>query len=130
VFLGKPAPNTILREREVQPPGLDGGGEVDTTTMLNARWRTKQPKHLITLTDIRAQCQYDPIVYQTLVQGVLNVNQQIRIVFPDGHTVTFWGWLDKATPPSHKEGEFPLMEVMVHCSNQDNNGVEQAPVYA
>lgn len=117
-----------LKEREVQPPDLDGGGEIDTTTMRNVRWRTKAPKSLWTLGDLTVQVQYDPIAYQQLLPWV-NVITYFTVVFPTGQWIGFYGWIDKFTPPSHKEGEFPVAELKVHCSNTDANGNEWAPHY-
>lgn len=124
-------PGILFKEKEVQPPDADGGGEVDTTTMRNTKYRTRQPKHLITMGDITLHVQYDSSVYSLaqLINGLLNVNNTIVITFPDTHTLTVWGWVDKFTPASLKEGDFPMAEVKIHCSNQDNAGVEQAPAY-
>jgi hypothetical protein len=121
---------TVFKERETQPPGLDAGGPIDTTTMRNVRWRTMQPKHLVTATEIKVKAEYDPVFYVTILTSLLGVNGQIGIIFPDGHTLTFWGWLDKFVPDSHKEGEVPLADLTIHPSNQDNSGFEQPPVYA
>lgn len=122
------APGIQFKEKEVQAPGLDGNGEIDTTTMRNERWRTKQPKHLITADDINLKVSYDPEVYNTIINTLINQNGEITITLPDASTVTVWGWLDKFKPDSNKEGEFPLADVVIHPSNQDNSGVEQAPV--
>lgn len=116
-------------EKEVTPPSIDGGGENDTTTMRNTAWRTRQPKKLKTLDKATLKVSYDPVFYSTTVAQV-NVNQSIVITFPDTHTLTFWGWLNKFAPDANKEGEQPTAEVEIICSNQDNSGVEQAPVYA
>jgi len=122
------APSVNFKEKEVTPPGLDGGGEIDTTTMRNTAWRTKQPKHLVTADDIVLQAQYDPVCYNTILTDLLNQNGQIEVIFPDGQIITIWGWVDKFKPAALKEGEFPLAEVVIHPSNQDNTGTEQAPV--
>lgn len=122
------APSVLFRAKEVQPPDLDAGGEVDTTVMANNRWRTKQPKHLVTLGDTTLVAQYDPQCYTDVVTTLLGKNGQITITFPDGRTITFWGWVDKFTPSNLKEGEFPTAEVKIHSSNQDNSGTEQPPV--
>jgi hypothetical protein len=121
--------NSALKEKEVQPPSVDGGGMVDTTTMVNNRWRTRQPKRLMTLDDMKLQVSYDPIIY-SLVVGNINKNGIIIVNFPDGSTLAFWGWVDKMVPQALKEGEFPLAELTIHCGNQDNSNNEQAPVYA
>lgn len=126
------APNIalVMKEREVQPPDMDGGGEIETSTMRNTRWRTKAPKSLITLGDVTLQVQYDPSLYNDIL-ALINVNTRVEIKFPDTSTLTFYGWVDKFTPPSHKEGEFPVAEIKVHCSNvHAGTGAEQAPVYA
>ena len=40
------------KEISVTPPGINAGGENDTTTMRNTTWRTRQPKSLKTLTNM------------------------------------------------------------------------------
>jgi hypothetical protein len=114
-------PFVRFREREVQPPDLDGGGEIDITTMRNVRWRTKYPKSLITGGDTVLQVNYDPRIYSQIL-SVLNVNTVVDLFFPDSSAIAFWGWVDKFTPVSLKEGEFPLAELRLHCSNRDNAG--------
>ncbi len=123
------APGILFKEKEVQPPGLDSNGEVDTTTMRNIRWRTKQPKHLITATDVNFKASYDPAVFQTIINDLIGKNNILSVLFPDGSVVEVWGWLDKFVPDTNKEGEFPLADCVFHCSNQDNNNVEQPPIY-
>lgn len=122
------APNVNFWVKSCTPPGLDGGGENDTTTMENERWRTRQPKVLITLTEMTANVAYDPVVYDELL-SVINVNQIITVEFSDGSTVSFWGWLNSFTPNEHVEGEQPTADVQVIPSNQDNSGNEVDPDY-
>jgi hypothetical protein len=116
-------------EREVTPPGMDGGGPNDTTTMRNTQWRTRQPKELFSLTTMNYVGLYDPEIYSQLLT-VINVNQQIRITYPDTHTLTFWGWLDKMTPNAIVEGAPPTINITIEPSNEDDSGVEAAPTYA
>ena len=111
-------------EKSVVPPGVDAGGETDTTTMHNTTWRTKNPKALKTLTEASATCAYDPAVYPDIV-AMAGVNQLITVTFPDGDTLAFWGWLDKFTPGDHVEGEQPTADVTIMPSNQSpTNGAE------
>lgn len=116
-------------EKEVTPPDIDGGGPNDTTTMRNTTWRTKQPKKLKTLGKFSAKVAYDPAFYSTTVAQI-NVNQLITVTWPDGHSLSFWGWLNKFAPDPLKEGEQPTASIELECSNQNNSGVEIAPVYA
>jgi len=38
-------PDVLLWEKEVTPPGVDGGGANETTTMRNTAWRTRSPSN-------------------------------------------------------------------------------------
>ena len=116
-------------EKEVTPPGVSGGGEVDTTTMLNTAWRTRNAKQLKTLSNASFTAAYDPAVYDDIV-SMVNQNQLITVTFPDSSTLAFWGWLDEFTPNRLVEGEQPTAEVTIIPSNQNASGVETAPVYA
>lgn len=122
-------PSVAFYEKTVTPPGVDGGGENDTTTMLNTTWRTKAPKQLKTLTEASLTVAYDPAVYTTIV-SMVNVNQLITVTFSDGSTVAFWGWLNTFTPNEITEGEQPTAEVTLIPSNQNASLVETAPVVA
>lgn len=116
-------------EKEVTPPGIDGGGENDTSTMRNTTWRTRAPKSLKTLTEGSAVVAYDPAVYDEIV-AMLNVNQEITITFPDSSTLVFWGWLNEFTPGANVEGEQPTADITIIASNQNAAGTETAPVYS
>lgn len=118
--------NISLWEKTITPPGIDGGGEIDITTMLNTTYRTKAPKSLITLTEVALTAGYDAAVYDEVV-AMMNINQLITITFPVGDTLAFYGWLNLFQPSDHVEGEFPEAECTIICSNQ-NAGVETAPV--
>jgi len=118
----------LLKETSVTPPGIEGGGANDTTTMRNTRWRTKQPKYLVELSDATCTFQYDPAIYNQIL-AIINVNGLIRITFPDGSCLEFWGWLNNFTPGEHVEGSMPTATGTIHCSNQNNAGVEIGPDY-
>lgn len=120
--------NVQFWEKEVTPPGMDGGGENDTSTMRNTTWRTRAPKSLVTLTEGSMTAAYDPVVYDEIL-AMLNVNQQITITFPDDSTLVFWGWINEFTPNAAVEGEQPTAEVTIIPSNQNTSGVETPPVY-
>lgn len=121
------APSVKFYEKTVTPPGMDAGGEVDVTTMRNVKYRTRNPKHLITSTNISATVAWDPAAYNDVV-SMIHVNQLITITLPDASTVAIWGWLDKFTPGEHREGEQPTATIDIIPSNQDNAQTEQQPV--
>lgn len=127
-IISLPAFGLTLWEKEVTPPGLDGGGPVDTTTMRNINLRTKNPKHLYTMTDMKVKAAYDPLYYDAAVLSI-NVNQLIIVIFPNLGQLAFWGYLDKFDPDPLKEGEQPTANVTIVCTNQDTNGVEMTPNY-
>lgn len=116
------------KETSVTPPGIAAGGENDTTTMRNETWRTKQPKHLKTLTNGALTFQYDPAIYDQILL-IIGVNGQILAEFADGSTLLFWGWLDDFTLGECVEGTMPTATGTVICSNQDNDSNEVAPDY-
>jgi len=119
----------LMPEKDVQPPGIDGGGPNDTSTMRNTAWRTLQPKSLKSLTPCNLTVAYDPAMY-TEMNDMCPVNQEIVITFPDGETLTFWGWVNTFTPGVNVEGEQPTASVEIQPSNQNNAGAEVAPVIA
>lgn len=127
-LISLPGAGAIFWEIEVTPPGIDGGGPNDTTTMRNIAWRTRQPKKLKTLTAMSARVAYDPRIYNQLTP-IVNVNAVVQVLFPEASLLTIWGWLDKFTPDRIREGEQPTAEMTIEPSNQDNEDppVEQAP---
>ena len=125
----------LMWEKTVTPPGIQAGGETDTTTMRNLTWRTRSPKKLKTLSNMSGSCAYDTKVFDA-TDGMLKyigVNQRIRATFPDGSTVEFWGWLDEFTPDSVSEGEQPTASFTIIASNHNGTtkvtGTETPPTY-
>jgi hypothetical protein len=111
-------PNLFVREKEIQPPEIDGGGPIDTTTMRNLAWRTKAAKSLKDLGEIVLQVQFDPFVYSQLSVDI-NTPQTMTVTFPDGAFIQFVAYINKFTPPSMKEGEFPLAELRIVPTNKE-----------
>lgn len=122
------APSIKFYEKTVTPPSIMGGGANDTTTMRNTAWRTKAPKHLKEMGEMQIVAAYDPACY-TDVTAIINVNQLITVTFADSTTLQFWGWLDEFTPGESAEGSQPTATVKIICSNQNDSGVETAPVH-
>lgn len=120
---------TTFEEKTVQPPGLDGGDMIDTTSMRNDTWRTKYPRQLVTATECPIVVSYDPSLYDSIIDS-LNVNQAIIITFPDDSTLTFWGALRQFQPNPNAEGEQPQATITIEPTNMDGSYDEIAPVYA
>jgi hypothetical protein len=118
----------LFYEKESTPPGISGGGLIDTTTMRNTTWRTGKPKSLKTLLDSSFVGAYDPEVLDE-INIMINVNQLITVTFPDGSNWQFWGKLDEFIPNAHVEGEQPTANILINPTNQNNSNVEVAPVY-
>lgn len=112
-----------VRERSVTPPELDGGGPINTNSMWNTRMRTQAPKALITSGPMTCSVFWDTAVYGQLraLGGGLGRNQEISVVFPDLSGFTFWGWIDKFTPPEMQEGVEPIAELTVLPSHAMND---------
>lgn len=123
-----PVMGIILYEKSLKAFGIDGGGPNDTTTMRTLRWRTRQSKKLVTLTEMTMTCAYDPACFTELVD-VVQLNSLLALYWPDGSGVEFWGWIDSFNPNDVAEGAQPEAEVTVCPSNQDNDFQEVAPVY-
>ncbi len=126
-FAAEDSAGILFWEKEVTPPGMEGGGPNDTTTMRNLVYRTQSPKQLITMTDATLKVAYDAAVSDQIV-AIINVNNLITITYPDGATLAFWGWLNTWAPDPLVEGEQPTATVTIHASNQNASGVETAPV--
>jgi len=119
----------LMEEKEVTPPGIDGGGPNDTTSMRNTTWRTNYPKVLKTLTSAPVTISYDPAVFDEM-NNMINDNQEITITFPDDSTLVFWGWINNFAPNANVEGEQPTAVITIEPSNMDADNAEIDPVYS
>jgi len=116
-------------EKTVKPPGLDGGDEIDTTTMHNIDFRTFLPRQLITLTESTTRVAYDPNVYNNIISNLLNREGSVTHHFPDGSTLSYYGYLKTFEPADCVEGEQPEADISIVCTNWDPSAdVEAAPV--
>lgn len=117
-------------EISVQAPGFDGGEPINITTMLNTRWRTFVPKALITMTPFNMTVAYDPRLYVSIINSLLNKVGSVTVHFSNGDTLDFFGALTKFEPQEVKEGEMPQARITVVPTNYDtSDGSEQGPVH-
>ena len=118
---------TNLYEIDITPPGIDGGGPIDITTMRNTAFRTAAAKSLKTMSSAPFTAAYSADAYGTLM-SVVNVNQALTYTFPDASGLVIWGYLDKFTPDGSAEGERPTATCEIVFTNIDAAGAEIAPL--
>ena len=116
-----------MQEKEVTPPGVDGGEKIDVTTMRNTSWRTFAPRNLKTLMEAPINVAWDPGLYDEM-NNMINDNQSITITLPDTATIVFWGFVKSFTPSAHVEGSQPMASVSIEPTNRNASGAETAPV--
>jgi len=116
-----------MQEKEVTPPGVDGGEKIDVTTMRNTSWRTFAPRNLKTLMEAPINVAWDPGLYDEM-NAMINDNQEITITLPDTATIVFWGFVKSFTPSAHVEGAQPMAAVSIEPTNRNAAGAETAPV--
>ncbi len=105
-----------LFEKEVTPFGLDGGDANDITTMRNTFMRTMAPRRLKTATEMPCTIAYDPSILTDMYR-LLNINQQVRVYFPDGSLWQFFAYVRVFKPNALKEGEQPTAELTIQPTN-------------
>lgn len=120
-------PTIELEEIETTPPGIEGGGPIDISTMRNSEVRTNWPKKLKTVTPASVTVAYNPAIYASML-AMINVNQLITNTFSDGSTLAWWGYVDGFKPSSNKEGDRPTAELTVQPTNVNDAGEETLPV--
>ncbi|MFA5376328.1 MAG: hypothetical protein WC455_11340 [Dehalococcoidia bacterium] len=113
-------------EKTVQPPGMDAGEAIETTTMHNTTYRTFTARKLITLTQITINAAYDPAVYTSIV-AIIGDETTITVEFADGTTIAFYGFLKSFTPEAMEEGTMPMAAIVIVPTNVDSTGAEQGP---
>lgn len=120
--------NISFWEKTVQPPGVDGGDPIPTSTMHNTTYRTFAPSALISLTPCNTTAAYDPEVYNQII-AITNRRGSVTVHFPDGSTLDFYGYLRTFEPQDHAEGDPPEANIEIQPTNWDpTNNVEAAPV--
>lgn len=119
----------------VQPAAVDGGEPIKIDTMHNVARKMKAPPGLIEDGDLDLEVAYDPSsisnVLGTSIEALINVNQSISQLWPDGTKKTFYGWLRSFKPQKLEAGKFPTAQIVIVQSNYDPvNHTEVAPVWS
>lgn len=103
-------PNIELWERSITPPGLDGTGPIEVATMRVTTFRIRAPKQLVTITEMTMVCAWEPGVYNSFILVMLDIGTML-VTFPDGQSLSLYGWLDKFMPTEFTEGNMPMANV-------------------
>jgi hypothetical protein len=115
-------------ERTVQPPGVDGGDAIDSSTMHNDVWRRRSARSLKEMSDSVVVAAYDPEVYVDIID-LVNRETTITVTFPDGSTLAFYGYLRVFEPGELADGEVPEATITITPTNWDPAArAEAAPV--
>ena len=110
---------------------MDGGAEIDQTTMLNTLYTTKRAQALINIESVQTKVAYHPSVYASgQVFSLINQEGSITVQFPDGATLTFYGYLQKFEPSPLVKGQQPEASITIVVTNWDPiANTEQGPVF-
>lgn len=124
-------PTASFWEKTVQPPGIDGGEPIDTTTMQNTEWRTMFPRSLKTLTPFTVKAAYDPLFFAgiQMLSLVNRRNDTVTVRWGDGSTLACFAYLQKMDPDPLEEGKQPEITLTIVPTNYDYaNKVVASPV--
>jgi hypothetical protein len=116
-------------EIETTPPGWDGGGPIDQTTMRNSTVRTALPKALKSMTDGGGTVAYADTVLDGEAEDLINDNQLITLTLPTGASWAFWGYLNRFQPTGLREGSLPTASIQIIPTLTNDAGVETLPVF-
>ncbi len=122
------SPAIRIYARDTTPPGFSAGGPIDTTTMRNTAWRTSIARKLKTFSATHVVVAVATEVI-SLIKDKIGINQLMRITFPDGFRIGFWGWVDEFSLGAISEGNKSLASLVIQPSMVDVNGNETAPIY-
>ena len=121
-------PSINLFERSTQPPSVDNGEPIDNTTQFNTTWRTMRPRTLISSGPHTFKFLYDPACYDEIV-ALCGKEGSITEHLPDGSTLSYFGYLQKAEFDELEEGKEPSGTATIMATHYDpENHVEAGPV--
>lgn len=122
-------PDLEVYEKAVTPAGMDGGPPIETFDMFRRRWKTMAPRKLITMTPVTMVCNFDPQVFANLL-ALINKRTTITEMYPNGDTLAYFGYLQKAEKNSHADGTQPEYTLTVIPTNEDpTTHEEEDPVF-
>ncbi len=120
-------PLLALYEREVTVAAAQGGGPIESTTMRNLAYRTKDPKTLKQMGDLMATVCSTTTTYQTIEQDLINEPTFCLVAWPDGSTLKLYGYVDQFSPAGFSEGNLPTFNLLFIVTNRDPTTGEESP---
>lgn len=122
-------PDMAFYEKEVTPPGMEADEFTDVSNQHNVRWRTKGVRRLVTLNDLSATVNYDPVLYSQ-IPAIIGRNTTWTVEFPDHSTLAFYGGFKSWAPGGLSDGAQPEATMTVTPTNLDpTTCTEEGPVY-
>jgi hypothetical protein len=122
-------PEVLFWEKGVKPPGIEGGDNIEASSMHNTTWHTFGIPSLKTLTDAEIRAAYDPALFSSIL-ALVNIPTVITIHFPDDSTYAFYGRLKSFEPDELVAGTQPECTIVIAATNWDpSENEEAAPVY-
>lgn len=110
----------------ITPPANNGGDGIPTTSHSNDTFRTKHPRTLVDVENMRFVAAYDPDAWDDIVDAV-NKNQLITLLYPTGDSLAIWGYLKSFLPKEFVEGVQPEADCEIVVTNVNDSGVETGP---
>ncbi len=116
-------------EVKVKGKGADGGEPINISTQHNVKWESMAARTLRKQTDTAITAGIDPDAFPTL-DNLINFNDTITLLYPDGSTECYYGYLQKYEATEWEIGGFPLVNLTIIPTNCDpSNFAEQGPVF-
>lgn len=121
-------PDISFWEKSITPPSMDNGEPIDITTMWNESYRTKAAQALSDSGMCTVRVAYDPDVYNQIL-AILAQDAQWTVEFPDGSTLSFYGYLKSFEVGELVNGTQPEGTITIVVTNYDQTaGAEEPPV--
>lgn len=113
--------------KRIKPPGMDGRGPIDTTTMDNDAVATFEAKKLYRITDCTLVVAYADNTIGQVGGSFINKNGAFVVAFPTGVTQSYRGYVNSFEPNEHVEGEQPTANMtLVSTSSTSVPGQQTA----
>ena len=124
-------PTASLWCKTMKPLPITNNDSIDTTTQKNTAVKTRRPRVLNdTGPETTFKATYDPNLRSQIRSTLVGKEGSITQWFPDNSSEDFFGYLKTADFEEMAEGELPIVNITVVCTNWDPVGrVEAGPVY-